>query len=85
MWEVLAAGRPFPSTLRRTAVSAASGPVLRVQRRGRRRRRPEHAGKGSADAVTVVRWIAPGTYQLDVQNTSGIGYINQFTWVPPGT
>ena len=22
-------------------------------------------------------------YQLDVQNTSGIGYINQFTWVPP--
>src|SRR5207253_2153216 len=22
-------------------------------------------------------------YQLDVQNTSGIGYINQFTWTPP--
>jgi hypothetical protein len=40
-------------------------------------------GRGSADAVTVVRWVSPGTYQLDVQNTSGIGYINQFTWNPP--
>jgi hypothetical protein len=44
---------------------------------------PNTLGKGSADAVAVVRWISPGTYQLDVQNTSGIGYINQFTWVPP--
>ena len=45
---------------------------------------PNTLGKGSADAVAVVRWVGPGTYQLDVQNTSGIGYINQFTWVPPG-
>ena len=45
---------------------------------------PNTLGKGAADAVSVVRWISPGTYQLDVQNTSGIGYINQFTWVPPG-
>jgi hypothetical protein len=44
---------------------------------------PNTLGKGAADAVTVVRWISPGVYQLDVQNTSGIGYINQFTWVPP--
>ena len=44
---------------------------------------PNALGKGAADAVTVVTWLAPGKYQLDVQNTSGIGYINQFTWVPP--
>ena len=28
-------------------------------------------------------FLGGGRYQLDVQNTSGIGYINQFTWVPP--
>jgi hypothetical protein len=44
---------------------------------------PNTLGKGSADAVTVVTWLAPGKYQLDVQNTSGIGFINQFTWSPP--
>ena len=44
---------------------------------------PNTLGKGAADAVSVVRWVSPGTYELDVQNTSGIGYINQFTWVPP--
>ena len=30
-----------------------------------------------------MRWISPGIYELDVQNTSGIGYINVFTWTPP--
>jgi hypothetical protein len=40
-------------------------------------------GRGSADAVTVVSFLGGGHYQLDVQNTSGIGFINQFTWVPP--
>jgi hypothetical protein len=44
---------------------------------------PNTLGKGAADAVAVVRWLSPGLYQLDVQNTSGIGYINQFTWTPP--
>jgi hypothetical protein len=44
---------------------------------------PNTLGKGSADAVTVVSFLGSGRYQLDVQNTSGIGYINQFTWVPP--
>jgi hypothetical protein len=46
---------------------------------------PNALGKGAADAVTVVRWVSPGTYELDVQNTSGIGYINEFTWVPPAS
>jgi len=41
------------------------------------------AVRSNADAVAVVRWIAPGVYQLDVQNTSGIGFINQFNWSPP--
>jgi hypothetical protein len=44
---------------------------------------PNTLGKGSADAVAVVSWVSPGVYQLDVQNTSGIGYINAFDWVPP--
>ncbi|GEM_PF-4386615 len=44
---------------------------------------PNAIGRGSGDAVAIVRWLAPGTYQLDVQNTSGIGYINAFHWVPP--
>jgi hypothetical protein len=44
---------------------------------------PETLPKGAADAVSVFRWIGPGQYQLDVQNTSGIGYIDTFNWVPP--
>jgi len=44
---------------------------------------PNALGKASADAVTIVRWIGPGRYQLEVENTSGIGYINAFSWVPP--
>ena len=44
---------------------------------------PNTLGRGAADAVTVVSFLGSGRYQLDVQNTSGIGYINQFTWVPP--
>jgi len=44
---------------------------------------PNTLGRGAADAVTVVSFLGSGRYQLDVQNTSGIGFINQFTWVPP--
>jgi hypothetical protein len=40
---------------------------------------------GATDAVTVVRSLDPraGLYQIEVDNTSGIGYINTFNWVPP--
>jgi len=44
---------------------------------------PNTLGRASGDAVTIVRWISPGVYQLDVQNTSSIGYIDTFSWVPP--
>jgi hypothetical protein len=44
---------------------------------------PNTLGRGAGDAVAVVSFLGSGRYQLDVQNTSGIGYINQFTWVPP--
>ncbi len=44
---------------------------------------PNTLGRGSGDAVVIVRWLAPSLYQLDVQNTSGIGFINQFVWTPP--
>ncbi|HWB22188.1 MAG TPA: hypothetical protein VG652_04815 [Gaiellaceae bacterium] len=40
---------------------------------------------GATDAVTIIRFLDPvrGLYQIEVQNTSGIGYINTFNWVPP--
>jgi len=40
---------------------------------------------GATDAVTIVRFLDPvkGLYQIEVDNTSGIGYINTFAWVPP--
>jgi hypothetical protein len=44
---------------------------------------PDELAKASADAVTVVTWLGPDQYRLDVQNTSGIGFINTFDWVPP--
>jgi hypothetical protein len=39
----------------------------------------------NGDATTIVRVLDPqrGLYQLEVQNTSGIGYINTFTWNAP--
>ena len=44
---------------------------------------PNTLGRASADVVAIVRWTSPGMYQLEVQNTSGIGYINAFSWDPP--
>jgi hypothetical protein len=37
------------------------------------------------DATMIVRYLAPqsGKYQLEIQNTSEIGFINTFDWVPP--
>jgi hypothetical protein len=41
----------------------------------------------ATDAVTIIRFLdpraTPAKYQLEVENTSGIGYINTFNWVPP--
>src|SRR5580765_724129 len=39
----------------------------------------------SPDATTVIRYLAPkqGKYQIELENTSGVGYINAFAWVPP--
>jgi hypothetical protein len=39
--------------------------------------------KGGTDATTTFRWLNPGKYQLEIQNTSGIGFIDTFSWVPP--
>jgi hypothetical protein len=44
---------------------------------------PNTLGRASADVVAIVRWVGPGSYQLEVQNTSGIGYIDAFNWAPP--
>src|SRR5438132_6013614 len=40
---------------------------------------------GATDADTVVHFLDPmrGLYQIEVFNTSGIGFINTFNWVPP--
>ena len=86
---VLAAGRPLQLPFRRAPLPLAlvltAAALLAVGAGHASAADPNTLGKGAADAVTVVRWVSPGTYQLDVQNTSGIGYINQFTWVPPGS
>ena len=36
-----------------------------------------------SDAQTIIRPRAKGHYQLYVLNTSGIGFLNGFTWTPP--
>ncbi len=37
----------------------------------------------STDANAVLRPLGHGHYQLEIQNTSRIGYINTFRWSPP--
>lgn len=49
---------------------------------------PVQEGQGRSsqtDSMTVVRFLDPSRdlYQIQIQNTSGIGYINTFNWVPP--
>jgi hypothetical protein len=44
---------------------------------------PDQGAKQGNDAVVVVRQLSNQSYELLVQNTSGIGYINSFQWVPP--
>jgi hypothetical protein len=44
---------------------------------------PDSYNKGGADAMTVVRALGNNRYQLVVSNTSAVGFINTFTWVPP--
>jgi hypothetical protein len=39
-------------------------------------------GEGS-DSETIVTTLSPTRYQLEVMNTSGIGFINHFIWTPP--
>jgi hypothetical protein len=38
------------------------------------------------DASSVLRYVSPkaGKYELEVDNTSGIGYITSFAWSSPG-
>jgi hypothetical protein len=36
-----------------------------------------------SDAQTIIRPLAKGHYQVYVLNTSGIGFLNGFTWTPP--
>jgi len=44
--------------------------------------KPRH---DDSDALTIVRFLDPaaGKYQVEVDNTSGKGFINSFNWVPP--
>ena len=44
----------------------------------------EHVAKPSRDdAGTLITMLGSGRYELEVQNTSGIGDIDNFTWAPP--
>jgi hypothetical protein len=65
------------ASMRATAVATRVAAATRVTLD------PSTPGRGAGDAVATVRWLGPGLYQLDVQNTSGIGYIDTFSWVPP--
>ena len=38
---------------------------------------------GGTDAESLLRTVGTNRYELDVANTSGIGYINRFLWSPP--
>jgi len=44
---------------------------------------PDQSLKGDAAGMTVVRHIGGDRYELLVQNTSDIGFINTFEWSPP--
>jgi hypothetical protein len=48
---------------------------------------PEPTGPrtGAADSVTILRILdrTAHKYQIEIENTSGIGYINTFNWLPP--
>lgn len=44
---------------------------------------PDQGAKQGNDAVVVVRQLSNQRYELLIQNTSGIGFINSFQWVPP--
>jgi hypothetical protein len=37
----------------------------------------------NSDATAVLRPLGGGKYELEIQNTSRIGYINSFQWTPP--
>jgi hypothetical protein len=39
----------------------------------------------NTDATAILRPLGQGKYELEVQNTSRIGYINSFQWTPPPT
>ena len=39
--------------------------------------------RAGADSVETIRFLGDGKYQLEVQNTSDIGYLNTFEWHPP--
>ena len=48
---------------------------------------PEPSGPrtGVPDALTILRVLdrTQHKYQIEIENTSGIGYINTFNWIPP--
>jgi len=46
---------------------------------------PDQSAKVSTDVNLALRTIAPGEYELVIQNQSSLGFIDSFAWVPgPG-
>jgi hypothetical protein len=45
---------------------------------------PDQEPESSADATSVVRSLSGDRYELSVTNTSDTGFINGFSWLPPG-
>jgi hypothetical protein len=44
---------------------------------------PDQGAKSGLDVIVVTTSLGKGRFQLFVRNTSSIGFINTFRWVPP--
>ena len=44
---------------------------------------PDQLARGAEDTSTVLSSLSNGRYELTVVNTSRIGFINSFEWLPP--
>ena len=45
---------------------------------------PDQQPESSADNTSVLRSLPDNRYELSVTNTSDTGFINEFSWLPPG-
>jgi hypothetical protein len=66
-----------------TAAEAKIGNVIPTPPPRGQRADPDTYAKGGADGAWVIRALGNDRYELTVQNTSRVGYIETFDWRPP--